>query len=89
MPDIHQIPLAAVDAEAVSRDRTRLDPDAFEELRQSIARTGLRQPIEVFALAEPRAGCTYGLISGFRRLRACRALAEADPARGVTKVEGC
>ena len=51
-----------------------LEPEALEELRASIAAGGLRMPVEVFALAEPREGRTHGLISGFRRLAAVRAL---------------
>jgi ParB family chromosome partitioning protein len=54
MPDpLHQIPLAEIDAEALSRDRTLHDAADFDELRLSIARHGLRMPVEVFELAEP------------------------------------
>jgi ParB family transcriptional regulator, chromosome partitioning protein len=81
---VHQIPLDRIDAEAVTRDRTRLDPDALTELTASIARGGLRQPIEVFALDAPEGGPAYGLISGFRRLRAFRDLADLNPARFAT-----
>lgn len=65
------IPLDAIDAEALTRDRLHLDPQALAELRRSIARTGLRQPVEVYELPRPGA---YGLISGYRRLRAMRDL---------------
>jgi ParB family chromosome partitioning protein len=75
------IPLDAVDAAAVARDRTRLDPDALAELAASIARSGLRQPIEVFEYDEPGETPRYGLIAGFRRLAAFRQLAEAMPER--------
>jgi ParB family chromosome partitioning protein len=58
-------------------DRVRAaDPDALTELRLSIARNGLRMPVEVFEFAEPDGPCRYGLISGFRRLAAFRALDE-------------
>lgn len=82
MPDrapapIQLIPLAAIDADALARDRTASDEEALAELRASIAATGLRMPIEVFALAEPDGPLAYGLISGFRRLAAFRALHEA------------
>ena len=40
----------------------------------SIATQGLRTPIEVWAFSAPREGHRYGLISGLRRLTACRAL---------------
>jgi ParB family chromosome partitioning protein len=81
---VHQIPLAEIDANSVARDRTRLDEAALAELTASIARGGLRQPVEVFELAEPMEGHRYGLISGFRRLRAFRDLAELNPARFAT-----
>lgn len=67
-----QIPLADIDATALTRDRTHLDPAALDELRISIAATGLRMPIEVFALED--SPHPFGLISGFRRLTAFRAL---------------
>ncbi len=77
MPDpIHLIPLAEIDEHALSRDRTAIDEASLTELRLSIATHGLRMPIEVFALAEPHGPHRYGLISGFRRLAAVRALAE-------------
>ncbi len=84
MPDpLRPIPLAEIDAEALSRDRTRHDEADATELRLSIARHGLRMPIEVFALADPAPPHRWGLISGFRRLAAFRALAATarDPAR--------
>ena len=52
MPDpIHLIPLAEIDAGALTRDRTGLDPEPQDELELSIAASGLRQPIELFPLA--------------------------------------
>lgn len=67
--------VAEIDADAMIRDRTVLDEDAMTELRLSIAANGLRLPIEVYQLAEPRAdGVRYGLVSGYRRLVAVRAL---------------
>ena len=71
-----QIPIAAIDANALLRDRTRDDEPALLELRLSIARSGLRMPIEVFPLAAPYPPFTHGLISGFRRLAAFRGLHE-------------
>lgn len=81
MPDrapapIQMIPLAAIDADALTRDRTAQDEGALAELRDSIAVNGLRMPIEVFAFAEPEGELAWGLISGFRRLAAFRSLAE-------------
>ncbi len=75
MPDpIDLIPLDAIAADALARDRVGLDPAALDELRASILASGLRMPIEVFALAEPDGPRRFGLISGFRRLAAFRAL---------------
>lgn len=76
MPDpLVSLPLGAIDAEALPRDRTRLCPGALAELRASILASGLRQPVEVFALAAPEGPVRYGLISGHRRLIAFRSLA--------------
>ncbi len=71
---LHTIPLDAIAADALTRDRTRPDPAALEELRASILATGLRMPIEVYRLPTPDDGRRFGLISGFRRLAAFRAL---------------
>lgn len=75
MPDpILDLPLDAIDADALPRDRSLLDPGALHDLTTSIAATGLRQPIEVWELSTPRDGHRYGLISGLRRLTAHRRL---------------
>ncbi len=79
MPDpLITLPLGAIDAEALPRDRTHIEPEALAELRASILASGLRQPVEVFELAEPEGELRYGLISGYRRLAAFRALAADD-----------
>jgi ParB family chromosome partitioning protein len=69
-----EIPLSDIDADALPRDRSMAEPEALAELQYSIAVTGLRQPIEVWQLHSPRPPFRYGLISGFRRLTACRDL---------------
>jgi ParB family chromosome partitioning protein len=75
MPDtVHLIPIEAIDEGALVRDRTDLEPEALAELQASIGKSGVRMPVEVFALEAPREGRTHGLISGFRRLAAVRAL---------------
>lgn len=71
---VHLLLPAEIDAHALPRDRTGLDPEALTELETSILLTGLRQPIEVFAIdlpgdAPPEAP-RYGLVSGLRRLTA-------------------
>lgn len=70
-----ELPLAQIDADALIRDRSVLDEAEMLELRQSIAANGLRLPIEVFELeAQAAGGARYGLLSGYRRLMAVRAL---------------
>ena len=68
---LHTLPIAQIDATALPRDRTGLDPAALAELQASIATNGLRQPIEVFQTATG-----YALISGLRRLTAVTTLAQ-------------
>jgi ParB family chromosome partitioning protein len=70
------IPTDQIDAEALPRDRATSDPEAFAELRLSILRDGLRQPIELYRCADGAAR-PYGLISGHRRLAAVRDLGHA------------
>lgn len=73
MTDIQHIPLDAISADALARDRTALAPDRLAELKLSILKSGLRQPIEVYTLIEGNER-PFGLISGYRRLAAFRAL---------------
>ncbi|VDC20147.1 ParB/RepB/Spo0J family partition protein [Pseudogemmobacter humi] len=65
-----EIPLDEIEADALVRDRAALSAEEMEELKSSIARNGLRLPVEVFALP----GGGYGLLSGYRRVMAFRAL---------------
>ncbi len=91
MTEITTLPLTAIDANALPRDRTTLDPAALEELHASIARDGLRQPIEVWRLSTPDIGpdgpITHGLISGLRRLTAMRELAALRRDNSLTTIE--
>lgn len=64
--------LDEIEADALVRDRVVIDAEELEELKSSIARNGLRLPIEVFA--REGEGAPYGLLSGYRRLMAVRAL---------------
>lgn len=70
------IPLDEIDADALPRDRTSTDAEAMDELRLSILREGLRQPIELFGIAGD-GPIRYGLISGHRRLAVFRDLGRA------------
>ena len=80
MDPIRLIPLAEIHSHALLRDRTALDATALSDLAASIARDGLRQPIEVWPLSQPTETHRYGLIAGLRRLTAHRQLALNDPA---------
>ena len=77
---VQQIALADVVDDALLRDRIAAGDTEMAELKASIAAHGLRLPIEVFARTGDGGG--YGLISGWRRLMALRALhAETGEAR--------
>ncbi len=91
MPDptpetVHRIPLTEIDDAALTRDRGTLDEDALTELRLSIAASGLRMPVELFALSEPRPPHRYGLLSGLRRLHAYQALHELTGQERYTSI---
>ncbi|MBM9593914.1 ParB/RepB/Spo0J family partition protein [Roseitranquillus sediminis] len=74
---IQQIPLDAIEAEHLVRDRLSADGEEMATLKASIAARGQQTPIEVVELSEGR----FGLISGWRRLTALRALRDetGDP----------
>lgn len=69
-----RLPLAAVEDGWLIRDRLAADPDELAALTDSLRSHGQRTPIEVAELAPGR----YGLISGWRRMVALRALAAED-----------
>lgn len=68
------IETSTIDAEFIRRDRLDEDPEAMSELIASIRKSGLRSPIEVSKTVDG-----FGLISGYRRLRAFQHLAAEDP----------
>lgn len=73
---ILELPTAEIVADELTRDRMAMDPEELAELKTSILVGGLRLPVEVFELSDPDpSGARYGLLSGFRRLAAIRALA--------------
>lgn len=75
---VQALPLAAVTAEHLVRDRIGLDPAEMESLKASLRARGQQMPIEVV----DRGDGSFGLISGWRRLRAVAALqAETGEAR--------
>ncbi|WP_187431094.1 partitioning protein ParB (plasmid) [Roseobacter fucihabitans] len=64
------LPLEAVDATHLVRDRVAMDVDEMDVLKDSLRARGQQTPIEVLDLGQGR----YGLISGWRRLTALQAL---------------
>ena len=72
---IAELPVDRIDEGAMIRDRMVMNEGEMQELRLSIAANGLRLPIEVFELGGAGGqGPRYGLLSGYRRLHAVRAL---------------
>jgi ParB family transcriptional regulator, chromosome partitioning protein len=68
------MPLGWIDEGVMVRDRIALDPEEMTELKRSILSNGLRLPIEVYDKGPKVEAKRFGLISGFRRLRAMREL---------------
>lgn len=71
---VQEIPLSEINAEELIRDRMTMDAEELAELKGSIAAHGLRLPIEVFELAASKGDQRFGLLSGYRRLAAVKAL---------------
>ncbi len=63
--------------------RTSFDPEAFEELKKSILSNGLIQPITVRRSKEKN----YELVSGERRLKACKDIGYRDIPAYIIKVD--
>ena len=70
---IQRLPLAAIVEDHLVRDRIATDDAEMAALRDSLRERGQQTAIEVVALENGR----YGLISGWRRVMALRALSEA------------
>ena len=68
------LPLDQIEADYLVRDRLAADPEDMAALVESLRARGQQTPIEVAVLGPDR----YGLISGWRRLRALRQLAAED-----------
>lgn len=71
---IREIPLEQINPEDMVRDRALLSEDEMMELRGSIAASGLRLPIELYALTTPEGKLRYGILSGYRRFKAVSGL---------------
>jgi ParB-like chromosome segregation protein Spo0J len=69
------LPLDAIAPDHLVRDRLPFENTEMAALRESLRAHGQRTPVEVTPLAETGAGALpYGLISGWRRLMALKAL---------------
>ena len=81
------LPLDAIAPDHLARDRLPVEDDEMVILRESLRAHGQRTPIEVTPLVsgEGAGALPYGLISGWRRLQALKALhAETGEARFAT-----
>ena len=83
-----EIDVDGIDETAMIRDRTVIGEEEMMELRHSIASHGLRLPIEIFELEQPNvSGQRYGLLSGYRRLMAVRALLDLTEAEKYRRIK--
>lgn len=71
---VERLPLDAIDAGYLVRDRIAVAEEDQEALVQSLRARGQQTAIEVVDLGEGRGEGRYGLISGWRRLTALRQL---------------
>lgn len=71
---VQRVAVTDILMDALPRDRITIDPEALNDLKNSIKLHGLRLPIDVFEMTDAEDGEPYGLISGYRRLMAYRAL---------------
>ena len=79
-----RVPLGAIDEAHLVRDRLAAEAEALDELRASIEAHGQRVPIDLVELGDGR----YGLVSGWRRMAALRALGAADALAVIRPLEG-
>ncbi|MFG6604752.1 MULTISPECIES: ParB/RepB/Spo0J family partition protein [unclassified Sulfitobacter] len=75
---VQKIPLDAVDAAHMIRDRITIDPEEMATLEASLLARGQQTPIEVVETTPGR----YGLISGWRRISALGSLAQRGEGPG-------
>lgn len=71
---IREIPLEQINPEDMVRDRAQLVEEDMLELRSSIEASGLRLPIELYALENTDGPARYGILSGYRRFKAVSGL---------------
>ena len=80
---VQALALSAIDENWLVRDRITLDTEEMADLVESIRERGQQVPIEVVALE----GGRYGLISGWRRLRALKVLREGHEGQRFAQVQ--
>ena len=81
-----EVALADISAEHLMRDRVALAPEGLQALTASIAAHGQRTPVELTPLpASDTSGARYGLISGWRRYHAVKALAATGEHPGTLR----
>jgi len=80
---VARLPLDAVEAGHLVRDRLAVDADEMAVLKASLAARGQQTPVEVVDLGQGR----YGLISGWRRLMALRELQQEGDDSAVAHVQ--
>ncbi len=74
---IQPVPLDSIVTDHLVRDRISNEDEDMAALKQSLLARGQQTPVEVTALpSAPDGSARYGLISGWRRVQALRALAE-------------
>ena len=81
---VQDIALDDIKADHLLRDRMAADPEEMEALKASIAARGQQTPIEVVALE----GGGYGLISGWRRIQALKALGQSSAQALIKPIDG-
>lgn len=81
---IVSVPLDQIDLDHLVRDRVTADPDELTALMESLKARGQQTPVELEALPDGR----YGLISGWRRCQALRALFETTGDPRFADVQG-
>jgi len=74
---VQRLALETVQDDWLLRDRISSDPEEMAALTASLRNHGQRMPVEVADLGQGR----HGLISGWRRMQALRALSAEDPDR--------
>ncbi|KIN66207.1 ParB-like nuclease [Sulfitobacter noctilucae] len=84
---ILELQLDEIEPLSMQRDRTIMDDEALTELEDSIALNGLRLPIEVYKLKDPKGGKRYGLLSGYRRFLAQKNLAARAGGEGFARIK--